>query len=67
MISVEPGDERASATCDITVHQCLPGRERVLVTSNSYADTFVRDRTGWRFASRELTRREPADDSWHRR
>ncbi len=67
MIRVDADRLRASATCDVTVRQSPPGRPPVLVTSNSYADAFVRDGAGWRFASRELTRREPGDDTWHRR
>jgi hypothetical protein len=67
VISINADGRRAAGTCDITVHQRLPGRDPILVTSNSYADTFVRDGTRWRFASRDLTRREPGNDSWHRR
>jgi hypothetical protein len=65
-IDVAPSGDRASATCGITVTQHLDDGP-VLVTRNTYADRFVRLDGRWHFESRRITRREPGDDSRHRR
>ncbi|MFF7194957.1 nuclear transport factor 2 family protein [Streptomyces sp. NPDC088197] len=68
-ISLAPGGSRDEAygTCGIEVTQRFPGERALLVTRNTYADRFRRVDGRWRFDSRTITRRQPGDDSRHRR